>query len=58
MHVCREVAKRAGEGTRLGVCVSSQPPWRQTSPLARQRAEFCSICIKTELITKGSRFSG
>lgn len=58
VRVCREVSKCAGEGTRLGVCVSSQPPQGQTSPLARQRDESCSICIKAELITKGSRFSG
>lgn len=31
VRVCREVSERAGEGTRLCGCVSSQPPRGQTS---------------------------
>lgn len=49
---------RCLKGTGLGVRASSQPPRGQTCRLARQRAESCSICIKAQLITKGSRFSG
>lgn len=52
------VSEHAGEGSRLRVCVSSQPPRGKTSPRARQRAQSCGIWVKAECKTKGSGFSG